>query len=293
MKVNIGAAFVEGFKVIGREPLSLVGWALALVAYYVVQLGVGMVFGGTMSVAMIARAGSGGFDPGMIGGFLLLILVMSILGLMFFSIVGSAMYRAVLNPSGSRAWARLRVTGVEMTFALTLLLLFVVYFVWYLVTAIICVMLSKISGVGGLLAFLAGAFSALSFVSLFAFVGPMTVDKGRFSFGQAVAAAAGQFWRLIGLNLLLFLLLIAVYIVLVILVLIFMGGTFAALSAGDPSQTEQAILKLFTSPMVLLTLVLVLPIVAAVVQVLFVTPAARAYADAVGEATSQQVEAFS
>lgn len=293
MQVKIGAAFVEGFKVIGREPLSLVGWALALVAYYVVQFGVGMIFGGTMSVAMMAKAGSGGFDPGMIGGFLFLILVMSVLGLMFFSIVGSAMYRAVLNPTGSRAWARLRVTGAEMAFALTLLLVFVIYIVWYLVTAIICVFLSKINGVGGLLAFLAGAFSALSFVSLFAFVGPMTVDKGRFSFGPAVAAAAGQFWRLIGLNLLLFLLLLGVYIVLAILVLIFMGGTFAALSAGDPSQTEQAIMKLFTSPAVLLAIFLVLPIIAAVIQVLFVTPAARAYADAVGESTSQQVEAFS
>ncbi|MDQ0463829.1 hypothetical protein QO010_001600 [Caulobacter ginsengisoli] len=295
MKVNVGGAVVEGFRVIGREPLSLVGWALALVGYYIVQFVVGLISGG-LGVGMMAQMSqlrTGQFNSGAVGGLLLMFLMIMAVGYIFFGIVGSAIYRAVLDPTGSRAWARMRLGANEFRMALTLFLVTLIYIVWYILTVIVLFMLFRMGGLGNLLGFIAGVFSALSFLSLFAFVGPMTLDKGRISIFPAVSAAASNYWRLMGMNALLCLMLIVLYIVLVLLVLVLMGGSMAALSSGDPAQTEQAILGMFTSPITIVSILIVGPLLAAVVQVLFVSPAARAYADVAGSSSAQQAEAFS
>jgi hypothetical protein len=296
MKVNVGGAVVEGFRVIGREPLSLVGWALALVGYYIVQFVVGLVSGGVMGAGMLANMSkleAGQINGGAIGGFFLMFLLIMVVAYIFFGVIGAAIYRAVLDPTGSRAWARMRLGGDELRLALMMFFITLIYLLWYVVTAVVVVMLFKMGGLGSLLGFLAIVFSALSFFSLFAFVGPMTLDKHRLSLASAVSAAASNFWRLVGMNLLLCLMVLVLYILLIILVLVFFGGSMAALSSKDPVQTQQAIIAMFSSPVMILSILIVGPLIGAVLQVLFISPAARAYADVAGPSTARQADAFS
>lgn len=294
MKVDIGAAFSEGFRVIGREPLTFAGWALAAVASYLLMAAVVGVFGGALSFAMVfnpERFRDGHIDGGVIASVLVFYGVLAVLELLVFAVMGAAIYRSVLDPGGSRAWARLRIGVAELLFALALFLLALIFIPWAFVTLVIIGLLADAGDVGGVVALVILAASALGYLSLFAFVGPMTIDRRRFVFGKAVAAAVREFWRLVGLNLLLALLLLAFYVLMAVLTFAFLRGAILSVSNADPRQVGEAIRAMLLSPVTWFLFLVVAPLVGVALQVMFIAPAAKAYADSQG-AASTQIDVF-
>lgn len=290
MKVDIGAAFSEGFRIIGREPLTVAGWALAAVASYIVLAVVVGVFGGAFSVATMfnpERIREGHIDGGVIASVIVFYVVLAVLELLFFAVLGAAIYRSVLEPGGSRAWARLRIGVAEWLFALALFLLSLIFIPWAFVTLVVIGAFANAGDVGGVAALVVLSMSALGYLSLFAFVGPMTIDRRRFVFGKAVAAAAREFWRLAGLNLLLGFLLVAIYVLMIVLAFAFLGGALRSISSADPRQVGEILRAMLLSPVTWFLFLFVAPLVGVALQAMFIAPAAKAYADSQGAASSQ------
>lgn len=299
MKVNPISAFGEGFRIIAREPLTVLGWALAILlnSILLIVVMVGLLLAIGLGAGGLQSLQQGQFPSGAVGGMVLAGLLLLLLVCLFYGVISAAIYRAVLDPGGSRAWARLRIGGAEFRLALNLVIMALIWLVWYLLTALVVGIFIGVggrSGAGLLLGIPAGVFSMLAFFSLFAFAGPMTLDRGGIQTFGGVGAAAGNFWGLVVMNLLLCLLAIGLYVVIaVVVVSLIFGGNFSALASGDPTAMTRSMMGMYTSPFYYLFQLTLGPVISAVVQVIFSAPAARAYADAVGGKASQQAEAFS
>ncbi len=298
MKVSATTAFGEGFRILGREPLTVLGWAVANVVYIVALFAVmfGLFAAVGLSVGGLSSMQPGRFPSGAIGGFVLIILVLLLLGCLFYGVMSAAIYRAVLDPGGSRQWARLRLGGTEFRLALNLIFQSLLWIVWYIGTIIvmgIVVAIGGRSGLGVVLAIPLVVFSMLAFFSLFAFGGPMTFDRGGIQTFGAVGPAAGKFWSLVLLNLLLCLLGFVLYLVIAVLVIsVLFGGSLGSLTSGDPTAMMNRMAGMYSSPLYYLVQLTLGPIISVAVQTVFMAPAARAYADAMGDRGNRAADTF-
>jgi hypothetical protein len=185
MKVNATTAFSEGFKLIGREPLTVAAWAGLQLLISAMIVGA-MFWFFPSNVGLLQTMASGG-DRSLetaarfAGGFIGLGLLWVVLGLLFQAVVLNAVYRAVLEPAGSRSFARLRLGARELWMALHLFVYSIVIFggiglsLWAV-------------GAGTKqywLAVLLAPFLTLAIVNLFTLSGPMTSVRGGFKLFSA------------------------------------------------------------------------------------------------------------
>ena len=152
-RFSVTEAATAGFGIVGRKPLVVVGWAVALVAALVLPallcvaaLGPGFVEMMRLAAAQKGQAG----DPEALERLIRLNSSLTGLNMLYWlwstfvkSVVCGAVFRAVLTPENG-AWAYLRISSREMWLALVLLveqvLLGIAIFVMALVIGVVAAM---------------------------------------------------------------------------------------------------------------------------------------------------------
>jgi hypothetical protein len=286
LRIDGGRAFAEGFRLVGREPLTVAGWVgLQLLIS-------GLSFGGIYwavsanTRALQAWANSFKATPqavaGLMAGAIGVGVVAVLLGLVLQAVTLNAIYRTVFYPGGSRAYARLRLGGRELWMALHLVAYFVV-----IVGGLGLVLwgVYALTGQGWLIPLLA-LLLPLPVVTLFTLSGPMVFQLGGFRLFSAFEPALANFWQLLLCNFLLCLVTIGVWILSVVAALIqavVFSGQTTAVRTDQLSDIGPALTNMMSSP-AYLTSVVINTTLSVLYLTVIVAPAARAYADIHGEA---------
>lgn len=203
------AAF-EGFRVVRREPLTVVWWSL----FYFAILAVALLLGGGSIAAMMAAAEaleqSGNPSPEDLQPLLAIygsLFAWALpLGLLVSAILYAAVARSVLRPA-EKAFGYLRLGMDEVRVLVVSVVLGLIFFVLWLVLA------GVVGGLAGVT--VASEQPALWLVVVLAVLGglalliwlavrlslaiPMTLDQGRFAIFDSFAATKGRFWALLGM----------------------------------------------------------------------------------------------
>ena len=289
MGLKLADTVFAGFGVVGREPLSVVAWFLAYLAFLVVAI----------VLIVVAVGGQAMFNPnmandpaaamnvfrGMIGVFLIMVPLFLIAG----AILNCAVFRTVLRPE-EKGFARMRIGGDEMRVALVMFMTGLLFFVGYIVCAIVGFLLAMAAGaIGGILMVVLVLGYAAWFYTFFSFAGPQTFAKRKFLLFSGTDIVNRQFWPLLGCYLLVaivvFLLYIAIY-----------GVQYGILGAMTGSFNLQTQMQQgmgsgkFTAAAVVSTVLGA--IMGAVILPVMVAPAAVAYRDIVGPDSSKQADVF-
>jgi hypothetical protein len=255
--ISIGSAVGSGFTLIGRRPLSVIGWGFFLYFSVLILFAIGFLIVGIPVIGKLAQLGQNP-DPTQVGQVMLQFLIMIWPALLFVVIgawilgamVQGAVYRSVLTPD-QRSWASLRLGGQEFALMLLSLVLvpivLVVYLVSVIILGVVIFLASRIEGVGGgiLIALfcIAYALALMWFALKFSLCGPMTFAEGRVRFFGSWSLTKGQGWSLFGLAWIMVLVIIGISIayaiVSSIISAIFTTGALATVmasgSANDPS----------------------------------------------------------
>lgn len=207
MSFSATQSALEGFRVVGRRPLSFLVWAAATgLVLAAVAAGIWQALGG-QPVHLRADWPEPRELLSRLGPILLWALAAFLVLLVLGAIQVCAVYRAVLRPSAP-GLAYYRLGGAELGYVVLQLLLF----------AIVCIAEAVgVLGVGatmastltplvkGLIAMLLVAGLVLLLVVLFvrlALAGPVLVAEGRLDLGRAWSLSRGRFWSLFAMGLL-------------------------------------------------------------------------------------------
>lgn len=255
-RFSVTEAATAGFGVIGRKPLAVVGWALALAVGMIIPAILGFValgpqFQQMMQMAMTQKEGAP--DPEFMRQMMQAQSGMTAANLLFWlwssfikAVFCAAVFRAVLTPRQS-SWAYLRIGSREMWLTLLLLveqvLIMIVAFVVALVIAVLAAVAGVSGGENGAMAAVSTAFAGaavavivLVWVALrLSMAAPMTFVDNQFRLFESWALTKGQGWRLLGVALLVVVFVIGLEILVaaVLLGTVFAaGGSLAALH-GD------------------------------------------------------------
>lgn len=255
-RFSVTEAATAGFGVIGRKPLAVVGWALALAVGMVIPailafLALGPQFQQFVQMALTQKEGAP--DPEFMRQMMQAQSGMTAVNLLFWlwssfikGVFCAAVFRAVLTPNQS-SWAYLRIGSRELWLTLLLLveqvLMMIVVFVVALVIAVLAAVAGVSGGENGAMAAVGTAFAGaavaavvLVWVALrLSMAAPMTFVDNQFRLFESWALTKGQGWRLLGVALLVVVFVIGVEILVaaVLLGTIFAaGGSLAALH-GD------------------------------------------------------------
>lgn len=255
-RFSVTEAVTAGFGVIGRKPLAVVGWALALVIGMIIPailgfLALGPQFQQMMQMAMTQKEGAP--DPEFMRQMMQAQSGMTAANLLFWlwssfirGVFCAAVFRAVLTPNQS-SWAYLRIGSREMWLTLLLLveqvLLMILVFVVALVIAVLAAVAGFSGGENGAMAAVGTAFvgAAVAVIVLvwvalrLSMAAPMTFVDNQFRLFESWSLTKGQGWRLFGVALLVVVFVIGIEILIgaVLLGTIFAaGGSLAALH-GD------------------------------------------------------------
>jgi hypothetical protein len=256
-EISVAAAVGEGFSIIRRRPMTVMGWGLLNVVSF------GLIFALLAPVYMsafgpaiqAAQAGAPPPDPHLMQAQIMRMQATSYLvdfaSLLLASVLSCAAFRAVLHPERNR-FAYIRVGAPEL-FLFVLILVgsvalgigIVIAMIPFAIVIGILVAVhiaaaAVLVGVVGVIALLA----ALVYLALrLAFVGPMMVDDGKFHLGDAWTLSRGQVGGLFLTALVIF--------GMVIIAEVVVGLVFVALGAGALSVAAggfSALPSLFRRP---------------------------------------------
>src|SRR4051812_27515369 len=243
---SVTEAATAGFGVIGRKPLAVVGWGIALIAALMIPaalcfLAMGPELAKLMQLATTQRTGAEP-DPAALEQMMRAQSGMTAFNMLYWlwssfvkAVFCAAVFRAVLTP-GQSAWAYLRIGSREMWLALLLLVEQVLAMIAIFVLVLLVVVLTAIVAVGGgesghMAAIATGcvgaliAFGVVFWVALrLSMAAPMTFVDNQFRLFESWSLTRGQGWRLLG---------VAVLIVVFILGLeILVGGVVVGVALG-------------------------------------------------------------
>jgi hypothetical protein len=244
-RFSVTEAATAGFGVIGRKPLAVVGWAVALALALMVPavlcfLALGPEFQKLVQLAMTQRGGDP--SPEAMQQMMQAQSGMTAVNMLFWlwssfvkAVFCAAVFRAVLTP-GQSAWAYLRIGSREMWLTLLLLVEQVLAMIAIFVLVLLVVVLTAIVAVGGgdgghMAAIVTGcvgaliAFGVVFWVALrLSMAAPMTFVDNQFRLFESWSLTRGHGWRLLG---------VAVLIVVFILGLeILVGGVVVGVALG-------------------------------------------------------------
>lgn len=255
-RFSVTEAATAGFGVIGRKPLAVVGWALALAIGMIIPailsfLALGPQFQQMIQMAMTQKEGAP--DPEFMRQMMQAQSGMTAVNLLFWlwssfirAVLCAGIFRAVLVPADA-SWAYLRLGAREMwltlLFVVEQVLLMIVVFVVALVIAVLAAVAGFSGGENGMMAAVGTAFvgAAVAIVVLLwvalrlSMAAPMTFVDNQFRLFESWSLTKGQGWRLLGVALLVVVFVIGVEILIgaVLLGTLFAaGGSLAALH-GD------------------------------------------------------------
>ena len=262
------AAFA-GFRLLQREPTTLLIWAALLAA---VGLGLGMLtvvtIGPVFSQLQSMPTGPTA-DPAAglalfqrLGPLYALILPLTLL---FYAVAYGAVNRAVLRPTAAPGFGRLAVGGDELRQLIVLVLLGLLFLAAYIVVVILAVIVgvgvalaakaAGATGAGVLLGVLAAAavFCGFVFAAVrLSLASPLTFDTERVSVFGSWRLTRGRFWALFGAYLLSGILLMLLSLVAVVVVAAILAATGGGLQAAAVVlRPDMSSLSAYLSPAML------------------------------------------
>jgi hypothetical protein len=245
-QISVGAALGAGFNLIGRRPLSVIGWGAFTYGVLLVFI---LVAGLTLGFGVIAQLGSGATaaQAGAATARLLLtlwpLIILFVIGMFFLNaVIQAAVIRSVLEPQ-NKGFASIRLGSQEAA----LVLLYLVYILAFIVVEVASIIVFAVLGLllrplgygGTMLLVLIGIAYWLTFgwiATRFALAAPMTFVERRVRFFGSWEATRGNGWGVYGLAWLVALTwigcFIAWYIVNLIVSLLLVGAGMGAAIAG-------------------------------------------------------------
>lgn len=244
---SVGEAATAGFGVVGRKPLAVMGWAIALVVALIVPaalcfVAMGPTFAQLVQLAMSQQGGDP--SPEMMQQMFKVQSGMTAFNLLYWlwsslvrAVFCAAVFRAVLTPRAS-AWAYLRIGSREMWLTLLLLveqvLAMIAIFVVVLVVVVIVAVVAVSGGESGRMAAVATAVigcivagGVILWVALrLSMAAPMTFVDNQFRLFESWSLTKGQGWPLLAVTLLLIVFVIGMEILVgaVVLGVVVAGG---------------------------------------------------------------------
>jgi hypothetical protein len=293
------AAF-EGFRLVKREPKSVLAWAAVQLVFGLALTAVMVSVLGPLQAATLSASGTNP-DPVAalqnVGRMFGVLALLTPVYLIYIGVVTGAVYRAVLRPE-EKGLARLKLGADELRLVGTWLLMGLLYFGMAFVLAFVAAFVTSAAGVRSplvsLLPLLVLLVVALIGVRL-SFAGPMTFAERKIRLLSSWRATKGKFWPLLGCYVLAFIFVLIIYLV---LASIGFAGALAS-AGGSPTQAVQALfrpqvgsLQSYFTP-VRLGLAVVSAGLSASMYAIMLAPAARAYKDIAGVTPQSQADAFS
>jgi hypothetical protein len=314
MQFKVTEAAFEGFRLVRREPRTIAIWAVfslvasvALMAAMIAS-GFGRFMGGAAKGAPMTSEALTGFLAGeaiAIGGAILIA-----------SIMGAAVYRAILRPAEAPL-TRLRLGGDELRLVLLSLIMAVVFTGLLIAMVIPVVLVGTAIGVAGAMGGHggaepnAGAMAGIVLVVLLGYLlviaglvffavrlslaGVMTFAERRLRVFESWRLTKGRFWRLLGCYGLAVVLMLPIYMVMMTL---YFAITFA-FSGGDVgramsqiAQPEMTSLAAYFSPARIVYFVLA-GAMGGVLNAVMYAPAAAIYREIADTRPENQAEVFS
>jgi len=198
-------AALEGFRLTRERPRVLLAWSLF---QFVLSLTTAAMLIGLGGQHLLALESAGGDFDTVMTEFKQLSPIYAIimpLGLVTMSVMGAAVYRAVLEPEDSRN-AYLRIGADEMRLvALKIIYVFVLAAIAFVVVFVAAIVAALLATVGGPLGKLAGlvvglaALGGLVFISVRLSLAPViTFAEHRISVFDSWRLTRGAFWKLFG-----------------------------------------------------------------------------------------------
>ncbi len=305
VKLDVVKAAFSGFGVIGRNPLSVIVWALFIGVLGVLPIAI-LLGGMTGPILELIRNARQDIDPSeetirpLIFAGLALLPVMMLTGLVARTLLSGAVFRAMLFPE-DKGWFYLRLSARELWLALVYIVIGILgFFIAVGVMAVLLPMMLLTSGLDNeiiqdavvQLMFLPVYALVIFLVARFGLALPMTFAESRFRLFESWNLTRGNGWRIVFVLLLLVALSFAVQMVVSMIILIIVLGVVLALignapaGAWDPERIEAALEALVLQdptvwisqalPWIALWLV-VASIISTLIAVIFIAPLAEAY----------------
>lgn len=292
--ISIGESIGEGFRLIGKRPVSVLVWGLARTALVAGMVSLLAPFYLTLFNQVAAQAAGGPPKPPDLGPMMALqsaSTLLSFVGTFVGAVLYCAVARSVLFPE-KRAYAYMRVGAPELflfllIFGASIALVFgmiIAMLPIFLIAGIALAAHAPIVGVA------AGVFGGMAVFALvlwvvcrFSLLGPMMVQDGKFHFGDAWALTRGHGGTLFLIGLLLFVILIIIESVIGVVVLA-LGFGFVGQAAGGLGDLQTffkrppAELLASLEPALIVIGVLSIPVNGAIYAIV-AAPWARAYRD--------------
>lgn len=294
------AAF-EGFRLVRRNPLALVAWALlyavvSLASLFAMSRAIGPIteWGQRMEALESSSppatpeqvmAAFQGFGEVMLGLAWLLPVSLIVTAMLM-----AAVARAVLNPrAGGFGYLRLGMDEVRV-FVVTLVLGILAFAAWMAVGLLIAI-LAGIAGATGanwlwlvvVLGALAGIAAIIWLYVRLSLAVPITVAENRFAFFDSFAVTRGRFWPLFGMAIIAFVMVLVISMLSWVVTLplgMMAGGEAWSFGSGGDADAVAAALDV-TNPWVIASAVAEAVVYALTVGVMY-APFAAAYRDLKG-----------
>lgn len=214
------AAF-EGFRVVRRQPMALVFWALFYLVVMVAALAMvgGSVIGLMSAAESLEQSGATSFDDVMpvLSGYMAIFAVILPVSLIASAMMYAAVARAVLRPSES-AFGYLRLGMDEVRVLVVSIVLTILFIVLSVVVFGIVGMVAGMSAAADMPAlWLVVVLLVCAAIALFVWLAvrlslaiPITMAERRIAIFDSFAVTKGRFWPLLGMALLAFVMSIVV-----------------------------------------------------------------------------------
>lgn len=312
MQFKVTEAAFEGFRLIRREPRTIAIWAVfSLVASAaLISAMIASGFGRFMSAST-----KGTMAPEALTGFFVGELIAIGGGLLIASIMGAAVYRAILRPAESPL-TRLRLGGDELRLVLLSVIMGVVFTVLTIALAIPVGLLGVAIGVGAnlgqagaepntgamvgivlvvLLGYLLVIAGLVFFAVRLSLAGVMTFAERRLRVFESWRLTKGRFWRLLGCYGLAVVLMLPIYMVMMTLyfavTFAFSGGDVGR-AMGEIAQPDMTSVAAYFNPARIVYLVLA-GAMGGVLNAVMYAPAAAVYREIAETRPENQAEVFS
>lgn len=288
MAFSASDAAFEGFRIVRRDPLAMLAWALLYIVTF--ALAFALVGGSMIALAQQAEALKGVADPSLeelaplFGGYMLVFAVVGPLSILVSTVLTAAIVRAVLEP-GARKFGFMRIGMDELRLFGVYVVLFALVCVYYLVVAVVCGVLGAMAAASNqpwlfIPIFLVAIAAILGLIWLsvrFSLVAPIVVAEKRIAIFDSFKMTKGRFWPLFGMAILAGVMSLVVSLLGMVIGLPFqlgLAGPFAQIKAG------QAMLPiLMQSAPLVLGWALVNAVVSALQLAVLYAPFSAAYRD--------------
>ena len=304
MAFSATSAATEGFRIVRREPWTIVAWAGVVLVFGLASLAMMVpALGSLMAGAKATTPPTLAQSMATMGESLRLEAIVFPLLLAAAAVFSCAVYRAVLRPEDKR-FCRLRLGSDELRMALLFVLLGVACLLGSIVLIVVAGVAVAALGllVGGAPAMAAIMFMAVYLALLWASVwlgvrlslaGPMTFAQRRLRVRTAWKLTRGRFWPLLGCNLLTLafvLILSLVSVSIYALAGLATGGSISAVTTSMLKPDLGSMQSYLTPARVINQLVGAL--VGAVIYAVYFAPAAAAYGAIAETSPDNQAAAF-